>query len=191
MKVTVPQCPEWKTKRQERWEKIWKRAGMIVNPSRAERKINDAAIAARKEWYLNGDLTPLMEFPDKPTRTSELDISMVLRIAPTTDLDEYLSFFQQFAYWSSEQGLSFWGKYEPERNARFCKYFFHLYTGDHSDSTKEIYAHMLRLILPDENGVVTFPMTLGVDNWQPRQQVALCDCAADLLSSMDRYLVSP
>lgn len=189
MKIAVPQNAEWQAKRLARWEGVWQRAGRVVNCSKAERKVEDAMIAARKEWYLNGDLTPLMKVCEKyDYLEQELYLREVMQLCPIIELEAYLQLFQEHSVWLSQKQWDYWNPNVNDRDVRFFESFFALYKKEHLDSNKEIFQYMLNVMLPDETGLFKFPLALGNDHWQPTQQVALCDCAFDVLSYLWRYL---
>lgn len=189
MKIEVPKNAEWKAMRLARWEGVWQRAGRIVNCSKAERKVEDAMIAARKEWYLHGDLTPTMNLSDKYNYLrGELYLRPVMQLCPVIELEAYLQLFQEHSVWLSQKQWDCWSPNVNDRDVRFFESFFALYKKEHLDSNKEIFQYMLNVMLPDETGLFKFPLALGNDHWQPTQQVALCDCADDLLHSFRAYL---
>lgn len=188
MKVTIPQDPDWKVQRLKRWNKVWEYGLRTNDISKQEQKVEDEVVAAQKEWYVNGDLNPLIDLPDTPKQYFALDMISVLQFAPIENIQDYCKFFQEYSVWLSERSRDLWDPRVQDRDRRFTSGFFHLYINENLDSTPAIFEHMLKMLLPDDNGWVTFPMKLGVDGWQPRQQVALCDCASDILRRLQDYL---
>ncbi|GAC18898.1 hypothetical protein GARC_1931 [Paraglaciecola arctica BSs20135] len=47
---------------------------------------------------------------------------------------------------------------------------------------------MLEMLLPDENGYIAFPLKLGVDQWKPYSEVALCDVGFKVQRRLTEYL---
>jgi hypothetical protein len=187
MKVNTPQDNQWKQQREQRWEKVWKDSLRVHGVSK-KNKDEEVVIAAQRQWYIHGDLTSLMDSPDSLEKQDALSMVSVMELCPIVDVEQYVQFFQEYALWASNNEVSYWGSDVVKRDDRFISAFFGRYVGDHRDSTKEIYQHMLKMLLPDDDGVIRFPLTLGIDRWQPQQQVALCDCAADVLNKFRLYL---
>jgi len=188
LKVTISQDNEWKNKRQKRWEEVWEHGLRTIGISKQEKKEEDLLVAAHKQWYLEGDLTPLIQTCKQLNSQQELDLISVLELCPITDLDVYLQFIKDYSTWLSERKISYWEPSLGNRDTRLIKNLIALHKNDHLDSTLEIYSHMLSSLIPDEKGVVTFPFPLGADQWQPKQEIALCDYSKDLLSRLRRYL---
>ena len=139
MKVNIPLDNEWKQERQQRWDDVWESALRVIGISKKEKKIEDEIVRAQQEWYVNGNLQPLIESTDSPHRTEALDMPEVMRLCPIVNVGEYIQFFQEYALWASEHNVSYWGIAKDDRNVRFYKSFFRLYLGEHDDSTAEIY----------------------------------------------------
>jgi len=188
LKVTISQDSEWKDKRKKRWENVWENGLRVIGISKQEKKEEDLLVAAYKQWYLEGDLTPLIQTCKQLNSQQELGLRSVLKLCPITDLDVYLQFIEDYSIWLSENEISYWESSMKDRDVKFIKSFFALYKNDHLDSTQEIYLYMINTLIPDEEGVVTFPFPLGADQWQPRQEMALCDYSSDLLTKLRRYL---
>lgn len=74
MKVTIPQDPDWKVQRLKRWNKVWEYGLRTNDISKQEQKVEDEVVAAQKEWYVNGDLNPLIDLPDTPKQYFALDM---------------------------------------------------------------------------------------------------------------------
>ena len=188
MKVTIPQDPDWKVQRLKRWNKVWEYGLRIDGLSKQDEKIENDFRAAKKVWYLEGDLAPLVAACNKHKMSEDIGLKSVLKFCPIVDVENYLEFIQKHSNWLSERSIDLWSPAVKDRDDRFASGFFHLYINENLDSTPAIFEHMLKMLLPDDNGWVTFPMKLGVDGWQPRQQVALCDCASDILKRLQDYL---
>jgi hypothetical protein len=188
MKVKIPTDKEWLKKRQRRWHDVWENSLRVVGISKQEKKREDETVAAQKIWYIEGDLSPILALPDDEYRFSAVNMKLVMRLCPATELEVYKCFLVDYSIILSELGISYWGGYKTDRNVSFYSSFFSLYSGEHSDSTEEIYAHMLSLLLPNEDGIVTFPLKLGKDQWQPTQEVALCDVARTISRGIGKYL---
>jgi len=182
MKVSIPNNKEWKEQREKRWEEVW------VDSYWVDSKEMEVVLEHLKAWYVNGDLKPLMTGPDNIEKQEALSLISIMDLCPIVEVDEYVQFFKDYAFWLSEQKLDYWGLNKNERNNRFIDPFLNRYLNDHEDSNKEIYKHMLKMFLPDENGVITFPFEIGSDLWKPQLKVALCDCAFDILNKLKRYL---
>lgn len=182
MKVNIPQDKTWKEQREARWKEAWEDAFWIDSEEKEE------AIAAFKIWFLEGDLAPLMSEPITLEKQSKLGLRNIIQACPLMELDDYLQFFQDYAFWLSEKKLSHWGYRVDERDSDFIESFFALYSSDFEDSTKEIYEHMLKLFLPNDDGIVTFPYRLGVDEWRPQFEVKLWDYGFRIFADIGRYL---
>jgi len=188
MKIDVPKDQQWQQARLQRWEQVWKKSFVCFGVSKREERIENEIIEATKQWYLYGDLAPLMAFKGDPEKEHALELLDVIVMCPATDLTQYQTFFQAYALWCSEHKLSFWMQSTQGNDACFISAFFALYSYENTDSTPEIYSHMLGMLLPDENGVVTFGLQLGLDNWRPTHEFSLPDYAFDIFLALDRHL---
>ena len=99
-----------------------------------------------------------------------------------------MQFIKTHAGWLSENNYCYWGAEKARRDEFFIESGRSFYLSSHIDSTPEIYSHLLKMFLPDETGMTTFPFAIGNDNWQPQGQVALCDLGSAVLESARRCL---
>lgn len=180
MIVNSPQDKTWKEQREARWNKVFLGNFKLYYP--------EEVCLAMKQWYLEGDLTALMSDKYWTEKETALSVNSIMMACPIIDIDEYIQFFQDYCMWLSEKELDYWGPQKESRDEHFILRFFSNYIGDHTDSTRAIYEHMLGLLLPDDNGTVVFPFELGKDQWQPKLEVALCDAAFDVFTHICRYL---
>lgn len=186
MKVQVPNDTQWQQNRQQRWDELW--WDSLTVHGCEQTKAQKETIAAQKQWYLHGDLEPLMSLSSHLDRQDALRLFNVLMLAPIIDVEAYVEFFRAFSYWLSESNLAYWGAEKARRDELFIERGCFFYRRSHVDSSPEINAHMLKMFLPDETGVTTFPFAIGNDNWQPQGQVTLCDLGSAVLESARRCL---
>jgi len=182
MKVKIPQDKAWKEQREARWKEAWEDSFWIDGEEDKE------AIEGYKTWFIEGDLAPLMSEPTTLEKQDKLSFYNIIQACPIMDIDDYLQFFQDYSYWLSEKKLSYWGHRVDVRDRDFLEHFFAVYSRGFEDSTKEIYEYMLKLFLPNDDGIVTFPYKLGVDEWQPKVEVKLWRYGDSIFTDICRYL---
>jgi len=182
MKVSVPSNAEWRQQREKDWQDV------IVAGSPADTKEAFEVLAARRHWFIDGDLGPLMSLPDTYYKDEALDLPAILDLCPIIDVDPYVDFIQCYCLWLSEERPDIWTYRFEHRDVDFISHFFFRYSGSHRFSSRAIFEHMLAMFLPDASGLVTFPLSLGKDGWQPKHPLALCDVSKSLLTKLGRYL---
>jgi len=190
LKVNISQDVEWADTRQKRWEDIWENGLRVIGISKSEKKAEDELVLAQKEWYLEGDLSALINTSEKHRDQEPLDLKNVLMLCPIVDLGEYLRFIQKYCELLSKKELCFWMPSVVDRNVQFFESLFSFYSHENSDSTEEIFSHMLELMIPNDDGYVEFPYELGIDLWRPKQEVSQSTVAFDVLKSLGSYLFS-
>ena len=79
MKVQVPNDAQWQQKRQQRWDEVW--WDSLTVHGCEQTKAQKETIAAQKQWYLHGDLEPLMSLPSHLDRQDALHL---LNVPATT-----------------------------------------------------------------------------------------------------------
>lgn len=191
MKINVPNDSAWLAQRERRWEALWNHCLRVDGVSGAERRGQEVVVSAQKQWYLQGDLAPLLAAYHKITEGHSVAyyLHSVMALCPATDIEVYLKVFCDYSEWCSQEKVDYWAPEQKERDAAFFERFFaSFYLKSHIDSSAAIYQHMLTQLLPNEQGLLRFPLQLGCDQWQPCQQFALADLAFKVFLRVSKYL---
>ena len=182
MKVSIPTSESWLTQRQKQWTEF----------EYAARDDDSKAVletfTALKAWFLQGDLAPLIDIKSNINADDYLELSSVMEMCPCQDLDECIEFFKDYAMWQSKEKMHYWGRDKEIRDRRFIKYTFNTFSVTSMYSTNEIYSYFLSSLMPDENSIITFPFSLGEDDWTPKSKVIEQDLAVRVLRRVCRYL---
>ena len=185
MNIGVPENLSWQQAREKRWSDFWSQRLFPVNSSCI---VEDEVLTATRYWYVEGNLKPLLACKESAAKQEMMDFTTIMSLCPAVEVQVYLEFFRGYASYLSEKEIHFWGKKKKRRDRQFIRSFTSMYLSDHQDSTKNIYQYMLGYMLPDQDGNVKFPCSLGKDDWQPESSVSLSDKAIDVLSKLSRYL---
>jgi hypothetical protein len=182
MKVSTPSSIEWKKQRLVEWEEL--DYSMRSNDSKEMLEI----LAARKIWFVEGDLKPLANCGSSLKRDSALSLYNVMWLCPTTDKLEYIEFMKEYSIRLSTEKLDYWGRDFDVRDQRCIERFLSHFYGSYIYSSEEIHAYFLDALMPDSNGTSIFPFKLGGDEWQPSWKVAVPNLVFNLLGRLSRYL---
>ena len=96
---------------------------------------------------------------------------------------------KDYCDWLSEQQLDYWGQWYKKRDAKFSNDMLGSFSGDNAESSAHLKGHFLNLLLPDDNGKVTFPFAIGKDNWQPSANVSISMKLRMLLHGLGRIFI--
>lgn len=186
MKIDIPSCPNWQQQRQQRWDDLWWDSLTVhgCTPTKAEKE----TVAAQEQWYVNGSLEPLMALPNHPNKEDALALFNVLQLAPITDPDIYVEFLGEYCRWLSEEKIGLWGAQKPRRDEFFIRSGFNRFLSAHTDTSQAVHERMLKMLLPGDDGVTRLPLKLGLDQWQPQSEVALCDVSLSVFIDFTRHL---
>jgi hypothetical protein len=184
MKVNIPQNSTWKKRRQQLWDDVWNIHLRSDPETKAEKRVSDAL----KYWYLDGDLTPLLACPDNDEKLEALELPLIIQLCPIIDVEPFVTFLKDYCFWASENKVSYWGDSENRRDMSLIRFCVTYYLSENLHVSNDIFEYMLKELLPDEAGYITFPIALGIDKWQPKSQIALCDFSVELHMGLTNYL---
>lgn len=184
MKISTPNWPEWLAERKLVWQEL------DENMRYKDTKEMNDTLAAQKCWFIEGDLQPLMNNDASFSKEEALSLNCVLEFCPCTDIEEYTQFIKNYCSWLSQQKLDYWGRWYARRDQKLVEDLFSRFQTDNSCSTAKLHGHFLSLLMPDDDGKVIFPFSLGQDNWLPSATLSVSYTVQGLLFDLSRYLFS-
>jgi hypothetical protein len=182
MKVSIPNSEEWKSKRLKQWETL-----EYAKRSNESKEMLET-LAASKIWFVNGDLTALIDCDDSLNRDGALSLNNVMWLCPAFDKTEYIAFMKNYSNWLSLERRDYWKCDSEGRDQRAIERMVTLYSNRNDYSTEEIFAYFLKKLMPDAEGNIEFPFELGQDAWRPKGQVIVSGVVFNNLQILTQYV---
>ncbi|MDO6421155.1 hypothetical protein [Saccharophagus degradans] len=145
-------------------------------------------IDARKKWFLEGDLNPLVQLAvERGDENGELSMSLVLNLCPAQSVEQHREFLKKFCLFLSRKKIGWWADGVEDKNKEAIQTFSNIFSGAQNSDQAKIYEYYFEKLIPVD-GEVTFPFSLGDDNWVPSLRINVQSYVRKMLYSMWRYL---
>lgn len=184
MKIEISTNEIWLAKRMQDWGEY----ESTFQRDLKDKLIDADILRARKQWYFEGDLTPLVRLSSqRGISHTELSIQHIIELCPLSSVDFFCDFLKEFCLYQSKNQQGWWGANQSDRNRAAINSFTAIFLGKEPSGADGVYRFFLEKLLPNE-GVVRFPFPLGKDGWAPELIVNIPNLVRRYLNLLYAYL---